>query len=284
MSEETWTTAKQVGSFIITIIITLAFGFPLLWILLSSFKNRVDMFALPPRWFFQPTLDNYRNMFFESRFMGQFLNSLIIAVVSTVISIILGSLTAYGFSRYEVKGSDFILFWILSLRMLPVIAVVIPFFILFGFLGRLLPGLGLGLDTHLALILVYCIFNISFTVWVLKGFFDEIPRELEEAAMLDGYSPPQVFFKVSLPLARSGIATVAIFCLIQSLNEFLVALTLTDRRAVTAPVGLASFQGPMGTEWGQLSAAAVVFMIPVLVFTILVRNQLIRGMSFGRMK
>ncbi len=266
---------RQTVFLIVAIAITVIFMFPLLWVIVSSFKTRLEVFLLPPKWIFLPTAQNYRDIF-TSDFMYQFRNSLIIAALSMGISLFLGSLTAYGFSRYSIRGSEGLLFWILSLRMLPPIAVVIPFYLLFRSLGLL--------DTNAALILVYCIFNISFSIWVLKGFFDEIPIELEEAAKLDGYSPLQVFWKVSLPLARSGIATTAIFCLIQSLNEFLVALTLTTRKAVTAPVGLAKLQTFLGTDWGRISAAAVIFMIPVVVFTILVRNELIRGMSFGRMQ
>ncbi|MCS7220232.1 MAG: carbohydrate ABC transporter permease [Anaerolineae bacterium] len=275
MTAELTTTIKRGIALAVTILITLIFAFPLFWVVISSFKTRLDLFAIPPKWLFTPTLENYRGIL-ASDFVRQFLNSLIIAAASTTISIILGSLTAYGFSRHNIRGSDFLLFWILSLRMLPVIAVVVPFYLLFRTLGLL--------DTHIALVLVYCIFNISFSVWVLKGFFDEIPLELEEAAMLDGYSPPQVFFRVSLPLARAGLATTAIFCLIQSLNEFLVALALTARAAETAPVGLAKLQTFLGTDWGRISAAATLFMLPVVIFTILVRNELIRGMSFGRMK
>lgn len=275
MTTELATTVKRGLALAMTILITLVFAFPLFWVVISSFKTRLDLFAIPPKWLFSPTLENYRGIL-ASDFIRQFLNSLIIAVASTAISIVLGSLTAYGFSRHSIRGSDFLLFWILSLRMLPVIAVVVPFYLLFRTLGLL--------DTHIALVLVYCIFNISFSVWVLKGFFDEIPLELEEAAMLDGYSPPQVFFRVSLPLARAGLATTAIFCLIQSLNEFLVALALTARVAETAPVGLAKLQTFLGTDWGRISAAATIFMLPVVIFTILVRNELIRGMSFGRMK
>jgi len=260
---------------VITVAVTVIFMFPLIWVAVSSFKTRLEIFTLPPRWFFTPTFQNYRDVL-NSDFMHQFKNSLIVAVTSTGISLFLGSLTAYGFSRYSVPGSDSILFWILSLRMLPPIAVVIPFYLLFRSLHLL--------DTTLALVLVYCIFNISFSIWVLKGFFDEIPLELEEAAKLDGYSPAQVFWKVSLPLVRAGLATTAIFCLIQSLNEFLIALTLTTRKAVTAPVGLAKLQTFLGTDWGRISAAAMIFMIPIVIFTVLVRNELIRGMSFGRMR
>ncbi|RME46705.1 MAG: carbohydrate ABC transporter permease [Chloroflexi bacterium] len=261
--------------YVLTLLITLIFVFPLIWVVMSSFKTRLDLFAIPPKWFFTPTLENYKGIL-ESVFMREFRNSLVIAVVSTIFSIALASLTAYGFSRYALRGADFILFWILSLRMLPAIAVVVPFYLLFR-TARLL-------DTHIALVLVYAIFNISFSVWVLKGFFDEIPIELEEAAMLDGYSPPQVFLRVSLPLARAGLVTTAIFCLIQSMNEFLIALALTERAAETAPVGLAKLQTFLGTDWGRISAAATIFMLPIIIFTILVRNELIRGMSFGRIK
>jgi multiple sugar transport system permease protein len=259
----------------LTLLITLVFVFPLLWVVMSSFKTRLDLFAIPPKWVFTPTLENYTGIL-DSDFTKQFANSLLIAVISTIFSISLASLTAYGFSRYAIRGADFVLFWILSLRMLPAIAVVVPFFLLFRTAHLL--------DTHLALILVYAIFNISFSVWVLKGFFDEIPIELEEAAMLDGYSPPQVFLRVSLPLARAGLVTTAIFCLIQSMNEFLIALALTERAAETAPVGLAKLQTFLGTDWGRISAAATIFMLPIIIFTIFVRNELIRGMSFGRIK
>ncbi|MCX7668279.1 MAG: carbohydrate ABC transporter permease [Atribacterota bacterium] len=275
MREESRTAIRQTVFLVVTVAVTLLFMFPLLWVVMSSFKTRLEIFVLPPRWIFVPTLQNYRDIL-GSDFLYQFRNSMVVALVSMGVSLFLGSLTAYGFSRYPIRGSESVLFWILSLRMLPPIAVVIPFYLLFRSLGLL--------DTNVALILVYCIFNISFSIWVLKGFFDEIPIELEEAAKLDGYSPFQVFFRVSLPLARAGLATTAIFCLIQSLNEFLVALALTTRRAVTAPVGLAKLQTFLGTDWGRISAAAVIFMIPVVVFTIFVRNELIRGMSFGRMR
>ncbi|MBC7218238.1 MAG: carbohydrate ABC transporter permease [Candidatus Caldatribacterium sp.] len=275
MREETKSLIRRIVFLVVALGITGAFMFPLLWVVLSSLKTRLEIFALPPKWIFPPTLQNYRDIL-HSDFMYHLRNSLLVAVISTGVSLVFGSLTAYGFSRYPIRGSDNILFWILSLRMLPPIAVVIPFYLLFRSLGLL--------DTTLALVLVYCIFNISFSIWVLKGFFDEIPIELEEAAKLDGYSPAQVFWRVSLPLVRPGLATTAIFCLIQSLNEFLVALTLTTRKAVTAPVGLAKLQTFLGTDWGRISAAAVIFMIPVVVFTIFVRNELIRGMSFGRMR
>lgn len=278
MSQNIWNQLKRVLLFLTIILVGLVFLFPLIWIVLSSFKTRVQNFALPPLIIFEPTLENYIGLLqtHNPNFVADYRNSFIIAVSSTLISLALGSMAAYGFSRYQIKGGSLALGWILSLRFFPVVAMAIPIYVLFRIVGLL--------DTHIALILVYCIFNISFTVWFLKGFFDEIPASLEEAARLDGYSPFQVFLRISLPLVWPGIITASIFCLIQSLNEFLIALSLTARVAETAPVALAKLQTAVGPDWGKMSAAATLLMIPVLIFTILVRNQLIRGMSFGRLK
>jgi len=253
------------------ILVTIIFAFPLYWLFATSLKTRVQVFALPPKLVFSPTFANYLQVI-NSWFMGNLFNSFLIAALSTIFSIAIGSLAAYGFSRYPIKGSDNILFWILSLRMLPPIAIVLPLYVLFRALHLL--------DTHLALILIYSIFNISFTVWLMKGFFDEVPKDVEESAMLDGYRPLQVFYKVVLPLVRPGLVATAIFCLIQTLIEFLVALILTNRVAVTATVGMAKFQ-VLGVEWGQITAAAAIFILPIIIFTIFVRNQLIRGMALG---
>lgn len=264
---------KKLLLYLGTLIVVLIFFLPLAWVVISSFKTQAEIFAIPPKWIFQPTFNNYIGVW-STDFSRQMGNSLFVATFSTALSIILGSLAAYGFSRYPFKGGDFVMFWILSLRMLPVIAVIVPFYLIFRTLGLL--------DTRLALILIYSIFNISFTIWVLKGFFDEIPVEYEEAAMLEGYSRLEIFFRVSLPLARAGLFVIIMFALIQSLNEFLIALALTTRVAETAPVGLAKLQTFLGTDWGRISAAAVIFMTPVVIFTILIRNELIRGMSFGQ--
>jgi multiple sugar transport system permease protein len=203
-------------------------------------------------------------------------NSIIVSVLSGAFSIVMATLTAYGFSRIRVRRADNILFWILSLRMLPVVAVIVPFSIIFQALGLT--------DTQLALVMVYSISSISFGIWVLKGFFDEISREQEEAAMMDGYGPWAVFFKVTLPLVLPGIFTVILFNLIQTTNEFLLAFVLTIRDATTGPVALPQFITPLGVEWARISAAATLLVIPVAIFTILVRNHLVRGMTFGQLK
>jgi multiple sugar transport system permease protein len=275
MVKEIWMKARIVLGAVAVVLVSLIFLFPLFWIVSSSLKTRVDIFALPPLIIFEPTSVNYLTLF-KTAFVKDFGNSMIVSISSVVISLALGSLTAYGFSRYKIKGGDFAFGWILSLRFFPVVALAIPVYILFRMLDML--------DTHIALIIVYCIINISFAIWFLKGFFDEIPRSLEEAARLDGYSPFQVFYKVALPLVWPGMVTTIIFCLIQSVNEFLIALFLTIRVAETAPVALAKLQTAVGPDWGKMCAAATIMMIPVLIFTIAVRNQLIRGMSFGRLK
>ncbi len=251
------------------------FAFPLVWMVMTALKQPVDVFASPPKFAFAPTLDNYRRVL-ASGYMVTVGHSVVVAVVSAAFSIVLGTLTAYGFSRYTLRGQDNLLFWILSLRMLPVIAVVFPYFILFQRIGLT--------DTLLSLMLVYSIFNISFTVWLLKGFFDEVPREMEEAAKMDGYGPWGVFRKVALPLVVPGIATAAVFNIVQSINEFLLAFVLTQREATTAPVALLNFLTPLGLDWGGISAASTMLVLPVAIFAVLVRKHLIRGMSFGQLE
>jgi ABC-type glycerol-3-phosphate transport system permease component len=203
-------------------------------------------------------------------------NSMVVSILSGLFSIIMATLTAYGFSRIRIPRADNMLFWILSLRMLPPVAVIVPFSLIFTTLNLT--------DTQLALVMVYSISNISFGVWVLKGFFDEISREQEEAAAMDGYGPWAVFFKVTLPLVVPGLLTVILFNLIQTTNEFLLAFVLTVREATTGPVALPQFQTAIGVQWAQISAAASLLVVPVVIFTILVRNHLVRGMSFGQLQ
>jgi ABC-type glycerol-3-phosphate transport system permease component len=325
---------RTILQYIPVLLIVALFFFPLFWMFSTSFKQRVDWYAVPPRILsFTPTLQNYDqllsiaivplqvlidpatgqpkinkltnepqlqrpsqvlpsdeyreltrfNLFGQwylvgtkSEFLRFIFNSIVISLATTVFSIIMACLTAYGFSRFPPRRSDNILFWILSLRMLPPVAVIVPYFFMFQAFGML--------DKHLTLILVYSVFNISFGVWLLKGFFDEISPELEEAAMMDGYGPWAVFRKVALPLVVPGIATVAVFNIIQSTNEFLLAFVLTQNVATTGPVALTKFLPPTGIDWGGISAAATLLVAPVVVFTILVRNQLIRGMSFGQLR
>ena len=213
-----------------------------------------------------------------SKYFYQLLNSIIIGGGSTILAVGLGTLAAYAFSRFDVAGKDDLLFFILSTRMLPPVVVVIPIYLMYSTLGLR--------DTHFGLILLYTTFNVSFAVWLMKGFIDEIPKEYEDAALVDGYSRFQTFVKVILPQSVTGIAATAVFCLITAWNEFAFALVLTEvgGRAVTAPPSITSATGSAGMDWGKIAAATFVFLLPVAVFTFLMRGHLLRGVTFGAVK
>ena len=281
---------------------------PLVWIVATGFKSSTDAIAYPPKLLFEPTLEGYVNLFttqtrqtaeylaanppetwYEeivrerglviagpSRFGERFLNSVIIGFGSTFLSVFLGTLAAYAFSRYRVPLKDDLLFFILSTRMMPPIAVSIPIFLMFRQLGLS--------DTHLGMILLYTAVNLSLSVWLLKGFIDEIPREYEEAALIDGYTRFQAFRKVVLPQAATGIASTAIFCLIFAWNEYAFAVLLTSGTAQTAPPFIPTIIGVGGQDWPAVAAGATLFLVPVMVFTILLRKHLLRGITFGAVR
>ena len=281
---------------------------PLLWIVATGFKSPNDAIAYPPKVLFQPTLEGYVNLFTTrtrmtpdalaaagepatwydrivrqydmtisgpSRYGERFLNSVIIGFGSTFLSIVLGTLAAYGFSRFRVPLKDDLMFFILSTRMMPPIAVAIPIFLMFRTLGLS--------DTHLGMILLYTAVNLSLSVWLLKGFIDEIPIEYEEAALIDGYTRFQAFRKVVLPQAATGIASTAIFCLIFAWNEYAFAVLLTSGNAQTAPPFIPTIIG-VGKDWPAVAAGTTLFLIPVMVFTILLRKHLLRGITFGAVR
>jgi ABC-type sugar transport system, permease component len=218
------------------------FVFPIFWMVLTSLKPDDAIMVSPPRFLFTPTLENYRHAIEDKNFLFYIRNTLIISVISTVFVVILGSLAAYSFARYNV-GDGHLLFFILSTKMMPAIAVILPFFLIFREVGK--TGFGqfmhLGLDQHGALILSYVVFNLPFAIWLLVSFFQDIPRELEHSARLDGLSRLKVLRKVTLPLAAPGIAVTAVFTLIFCWNEFLFAYILTRKTASTVTVGVESF-------------------------------------------
>jgi len=213
-----------------------------------------------------------------SKYFYQLLNSIIIGGCSTILAVGLGTLSAYAFSRFDIAGKDDLLFFILSTRMLPPVVVVIPIYLMYSALGLR--------DTHFGLILLYTTFNVSFAVWLMKGFIDEIPKEYEDAALVDGYSRFQTFLKVILPQSVTGIAATAVFCLITAWNEFAFALVLTEigGKSVTAPPSITSATGSTGMDWGKIAAGTFVFLLPVAVFTFLMRSHLLRGVTFGAVK
>lgn len=253
---------------------------PVYWMVTISLKNDVDQFATPPRWIgFTPTLAHYYDAFVARSFGRYLATSLIVAALSTLFAVMLGTLAAYGLARFRLRGQldRRLSLWILSTRMLPPIVTAVPLFLMMRDL-RLL-------NTIASLVVVYTALNLPFVVWMMRGFFRELPRELEEAAMVDGDSRLGALFRVILPLVTPGLAATAVFCLIVSWNEFLLALVLTQTdAAMTLPVGIAGRVTQYEIKWGVMSAAGVVAMIPILVFAMAVQRYLVRGLSLGAVK
>jgi multiple sugar transport system permease protein len=281
---------------------------------MTAFKSRSDVVSVPPKIFFEPTLEGFVFLLtdravvsktrmpefqaaaeagelglFErialrngqeitgpSNYVFRLRNSLIIAGLSTIASVTLALFAAYAFSRFDVVVKGDLLFFILSTRMLPAVVVTIPLFLMYR-------GLKIH-DTHFGMILLYTVFNLSLAVWLLKGFIDEIPREYEEAAMVDGYSRLQAFYKLVIPQALTGIAATAVFCLIFAWNEYAFALMLTSDTARTAPPSIVSNLGRGGIEWSAIAAGALGFLIPVVVVTFALRKYLLRGVTFGAIR
>lgn len=275
------------GRTLVAGVISLVYFFPVLWILLTAFKSREDALATPPRFLFSPTLDNFVSVFQRASAIGgeamstgfglYFFNSIFVASAGVLLALIIGTLAAYGFSRYPLKGNDTYLFVILTTRMLPPIVVIIPIFLMFRIAG--LSG------TYWGIILLYAAFNLPFSVWMMKSFFDELSTDVEDAARLDGASEKKVFFRICLPQLKAGLAATAVFAMILTWNEFLFALLLTGSDTRTVPVAMAqSMGGQIGVDWGLLAAIITLFLIPVFIVTYLLQHQLLRGVTFGTVK
>ncbi|MGG1597340.1 ABC transporter permease subunit [Paenibacillus naphthalenovorans] len=265
---------------LLTYIILFVAIFPVAWMVLTSLKTSWDAQALPPVWFFLPTFENYGSLFSSKGSSNQFSsllwNSVVVSLVSTFLSIVFGALASYSLSRFNLKRGKDLAIWILSTRMFPPAATLVPVFMMMSWFDLI--------DTYTALIIPYTAFNLSFVVWMLKGFFDDIPIDLEEAAMMDGCSRMTAFYKIILPLIAPGLAATAIICLMFSWNEFMFALVLSRNDAVTAPVIANQFITMYGVKWGELTAASTLMTAPVLFFAILVRNHMIKGLTMGSVK
>jgi multiple sugar transport system permease protein len=282
---------------------------PLLWIFLTSFKTPTDSVAYPPKVISELSLEGYCNLFTihsrqapeymkslppasgycdrlarernmvlagASKTPGRLMNSLIIGFGSTFLAVFLGTIAAYALSRFKVPLKDDLMFFILSTRFMPPIAVAIPIYLMYRQLGLT--------DTHFGMILLYTAVNVSLAVWLLKGFIDEIPREYEEAALVDGYTRLQAFTKTVLPQAATGIAATAVFCLIFAWNEYAFAVLLTSGVAQTMPPFIPFIIGEGGQDWPAVAAGTTLFVIPILCFTVLLRRYLLRGITFGAVR
>lgn len=301
-------TSRWIAGFLVALYAMLTM-IPLVWIILTGIKSPSDSISYPPKVMFTPSPQGYCNLFTtrsrqsteyiaalppatdlcdrvaradnmviagKSNFVPRFMNSLIIAFGSTLLSVGFGVMAAYAFSRFKVPLKDDLLFFVLSTRMMPPIAVAIPIYLMYRELGLS--------DTRTGMILLYTAVNVSLAVWLLKGFIDEIPREYEEAAMVDGYTRFQAFRKVALPQATTGIVATAIFCLIFAWNEYAFAVLLTSGEAQTAPPFIPIIIGEGGQDWPAVAAGTTLFLVPILIFTVLLRKHLLRGITFGAVR
>lgn len=253
--------------------------FPLYIMVTTALKTEMAIFAWPPAWQFQPTLKSFYNSLFVFGGRGAvayLINSIVICAISTFLAVTLGAMSAYGLVRSSFKGKGQLEFWILSTRFAPPVAFVVPIYLMVRRVGLF--------DTHLALIIIYTAMNLSLVIWILRGFFAEIPIEIEEAALVDGYTRLQIFWRVAIPLVRPGVVSTAIMSAVFSWNEFLYAMVLTQSKAATLPVYLAGFSNSMGLAWGEYMAVGTMAVLPILVFTISLQKYLARGLAFGAVK
>jgi multiple sugar transport system permease protein len=262
--------------FLALLLVILVCVFPFYWMVTSSFKQQSAILASTPQFIFQPTLENYVNAFTKFDILKSLQNSLFVALVTVLISLMLGTPAAYAIARFDFKGKRDIWFWFISNRMLSPIVVALPFFLIARNF-RLL-------DTTWALILIYLTFNVPIVVWICADQFRNIPKELDEAATLEGYSSLAIFFKIALPLATPALAVSAIFSFIFSWNELLYALILTRNEAKTAPVVATSFMSGYELPWGQIMATGTMVALPVIIFSMIVSRQLVRGLTAGAIK
>lgn len=260
---------------IFLLLVCLACLLPFVWMIMVSFRNRVDILD-PSKIFVTPTLKNYQAIIEDSNILDFFQNSFIIAVISTLISLAIGSFAAYGFARYKWKKREDRAFWVLSQKFLPPMAVVIPYFMMASMAGLL--------DTRLVLIICYTTFNIPFTIWMMRGFIEDMPIELEEAGWVDGCSRLTGIIKILLPLITPGLVATSIFCVINSWNEFVFANFLTSIQAKTIPTSVMMYLSVSGVKWGEMAATGVMAVLPVLIFAIIVQKHMIRGLTFGSVK
>lgn len=255
---------------------------PIFWLIISSLKSRVDLFSMPPKLLFTPDFSGYQSVFGVGAAAGSasavgvfdsLVNSVLVSTVGTFLAVFLGTLAGYVCSRFNFRGKGDFMFFVLSTRMLPPVAVLVFYHLMFARLGLA--------DTRTGLILVAIFANVGLATWIMKGFFDGVPREVEQIAIVNGYSRMYAFTRLVLPMVKGGIAASAGFCFIFAWNEFAFASILTTTQAKTLPVKISSAAGATGIEWTQICAAGVVLIIPVLVFFYLIRKHLLMGMTFG---
>lgn len=265
-----------VGQALLLLLILLFCVFPFYWMVTTSLKTRVVALESPPVWTFAPTLANYLDVLFADGVGATLVNSLIVAICTTALAVALGAPAAYALARFEFRGKHELWFWFVTNRMISPIVLALPFFLITRQLGLL--------DTHIALILIYLTFNLPIVIWICTDQFRAIPKDLDEAAVLEGASQWRIFRSVCLPLAMPGVAVSAIFSFIFSWNELMFALVLTRSEAKTAPAMAVSFMEGYDLPYGKIMATATLIVIPVAIFALIASRQLVRGLTMGAVK
>jgi multiple sugar transport system permease protein len=257
--------------------LTAVFLFPLLWVLGLSLKTRLQVFADPPLFIWWPTFDNYLDVLSRSDFLLAFVNTLVVAGGAVTLSLCVGVPAAYAFARFPFTGRSFLFFALLVMRMLPPIAVLVPMYVLFSRLGLA--------TTRLSVILAYATFALPLVVWIMRGFFEDLPKELEESAWIDGAGRYRAFFSVVLPLAKPGMVAAGILCLQLAWNDFLFAAVLTNNATQTLPVKMMTFSaGDSGVDWGGLTASGMLVILPTIIFAFWAQRHMAAGLSSGAVK
>jgi len=274
---------KRVVFIIILAVILIYTLFPLYWLFLASIKTRIELFTIPPKFFFKPTFVHYKKLFIyttletgeeqPTRFLFWLTNSVLEAGIGTTLAVVFGTMAGYINSRMEYTGKKDFMFFVLSTRMLPPVAIIVPLYIVFARLKLA--------DTRFGMILLYTLIGLGLATWIMKGFFDGIPTEVEEAAFVNGYTRFQAFIKILVPMVKGGIAATAGFCFIFAWNEFTFASIIATRHAMTLPPRIVAFMGTSGFEWGIVAASGYILIIPILVLFILIRKYILMGMTFG---
>jgi len=249
---------------------------PFLWVVLSSLKPATLIISYPPVMFFRPTLEHFFSLHTPWNFYRKIWNSLIIAGGTTVICVFLGITAAYSLSRYRIKGRDSLLIWILSFRFLPIVAILLPLFLLFKSLKLV--------DSYVGLIMANILPNLPFSVWLLHGFFAEIPREIDDAAKVDGCGDMTILWRILFPIAAPAVAVTAVFVFLFSWNEFFIPLALSRTQTVTVSLAFAGFRQHLRFDWGAMCAASVICLVPLWLIILALQRYIIRGMTLGAVK
>jgi multiple sugar transport system permease protein len=262
--------------YVAAVAVVLVWLFPLLWILLTSIKTRPDIFSRIPLFIFAPTLDNYIAVLSRSEFTEGLINSVKTAGLTTLIAVLVAPLAAYPLARLQFRAREQILFWVLSLRMLPTVAIVVPFYLILYYLGLR--------DTLLGLVMAYLSFSLPFAIWMLVGFVRDLPKELDDAAFIDGCSHWHLLWLVHLPLLRPALAVVAIFTFVFAWNELVLALMLTEVDAKTVPVAIIGMVQPDNIPWGEIAAGSILTLLPMMIVVFALQRHIVRGLTLGAVR